>query len=246
MAIGQEFAHGDLRGIQRGRDEMNQRNLVLAIVLPLASLSTPQTAAFADDNQLRMTVGAKHGIVDGLSFGLAVQMRLSDDFSRLSQIRMESSLGLDLAPGITLGVNHDYMRNYPGGRGSYTSHRISEQLSYPLVSIGSARFDGRTRFEQMFSPTQDRAHYRLRQRLRVTAPIPGVGELRGVAYGEGYRLFRGQQGVSPKWEQVRLFAGVSMPLGDKTSLQAGYLHMMLLPRPNRTDRAIDVMVSTSF
>lgn len=203
-------------------------------------------AASAADTELRLAASASHGVAGGLALDLDARTHIADALSRIDQVRFGGALNLALAPGITVGAGYDYSRYFPEGRAGYHAHRTIEQLGYALATLGGARFDGRTRLEQTMLDSGERTRHRLRQRLRLTVPLADHGRLRGIAYGEAYAALRDRPGVPSGLEQWRAYAGLSLPLAGAASLQAGYLHMVSLPGPDRATRAIELNLSTRF
>jgi hypothetical protein len=182
-----------------------------------------------DDIQAWGTVNVAASLSKSLSFNIETQARLTDDVSRLSQVSVRPSIGWRVADASTLSLGYAYLRSDLAVGVVRNEHRIWQQAAYRIagVSNGVSLF-GRTRLEQRFVKGSGDTGWRLRQQLRLTAPLGGS---QVVLSGEPFfSLDDTAWGQRQGFEQVRTFAGVNLPLSGNVTVEPGYLTQIQLRR----------------
>lgn len=211
------------------------------MLLPAAA-----AARSTKDAELRLTASAVRPVAGRLSFGISGQARLSDNASRLGQIRLGGSLEHELAPGIVASLGYNYMHFFADAKPAYNGHRFSETIGYPLSGLGGARLSGRTRLEQGLSDNGSGAQHRLRQAVHLTVPLPGIAGLRGVIDEEIFLQLRARGSSPAGLSQLRSFVGVSAPMAAGLTLRTGYLNRRSFPGDDRVDHILDLRLQADF
>ena len=200
-----------------------RRRLWACLALP-AALYAGAAQATDEDTQAWTVVQASRPIDDGVTLSIDVQGRFSDDASRLGQLLIRPSIGWRVAEGTTASLGYAYVRTTPPSGIDTEEHRGWQQLSYRLAGDGKGvTVTGRTRLEQRWLEGSGDTGWRVRQQLRVTAPV--TGEVRAVAWTEPFiginQTDWGQRDGVHLW---RSFVGVSVPISKGVTLEPGYLH----------------------
>jgi len=218
--------------------------------LALASLvlaSAGAAHATDEDTQAWSVVNASGALNDKVILGVDGQVRFSDDASRLGQLIVRPSVGWRLDGAKTASLGYAYIRSTPKGRPTTEEHRGWQQLSYRLAGGGKGlTLTGRTRLEQRWVEGRDGTGWRVRQQVRVTAPVKD--RVRGVAWTESFVGFNqtswGQRDGLHLW---RSFAGVSVPISKTVTLEPGYLHQRAFRTgPDAVTHAAAVWINLQF
>lgn len=220
----------------------------LGLTLASLALASAGTAYAADeDGQLWSIVNASRALDDKTTFNLDTQARFTNDASRLGQAIIRPSIGWKLGGSKTGSLGYAYVRTTPEGRPTTHEHRGWQQLSFRVAGDGKgATLTGRTRLEQRWMEGRDGAGWRVRQQVRLTAPInDGV---RGVAWTEAFVGLNetgwGQRDGLHLW---RSFAGVSVPISKTVTLEPGYLHQRAYRvGPDAVTHAAAVWINLQF
>lgn len=216
---------------------------LVAALLAVALAASP-VAASENSDEVRLGISAGHALSDRLSLALDAQARLTEGGSRLGVIRLGGELSFESASGLTFAGGYDITRSRPSGRPGDATHRLYEQIGVPLGSLGRLRFDGRTRLEQRFrAEGNGGASHRLRQRLRLLAPLGGV---RASVSGEALLLLHDGGGGGSGLEQLRGTAGLQLPIGRKMAFEAAYMKRIVLAGRDRFDDVFDFKLTTEF
>ncbi len=177
---------------------------------------------------------------------LEAQERFTDDASRLGQLLVRPAVGYKLDKSTTVFVGYAYVMTDPVGPAKTHEHRIFQQLSFRLLGDGKGvTVTGRTRLEQRMLEGRDGTGWRLRQQLRLTAPLSG--KVRAVAWTEpfiGFNETSFQRGGLGLW---RNFAGVAIPAGKSFTIEPGYLNQYVVRSgTDRIDHTASLTLSASF
>ena len=190
--------------------------------------ATP-AAALAGDLQAWGGTTVTAPVTGKLSASMEAQARLTGDVSRLGQLILRPSIGWRVADRHTLSLGYAYVRSEPGGTPVTNEHRLWQQAVYGIVGSGEGvMLDGRTRLEQRFVEGKEGTGWRLRQQLRLTAPVAGV---RAVLWSEPfYNIDDAGWGQRQGFDQLRAFAGVNLKVNDMVTVEPGYLHQRVFRR----------------
>lgn len=177
---------------------------------------------------------------------LEAQERFTNDASRLGQLLVRPAVGYKLDKSTTVFVGYAYVMTDPVGPAKTHEHRIFQQLSFRLLGDGKGvTVTGRTRLEQRMLEGRDGTGWRLRQQLRLTAPLSG--QVRAVAWTEpfiGFNETSFQRGGLGLW---RNFAGVAIPAGKSFTIEPGYLNQYVVRSgTDRIDHTASLTLSANF
>lgn len=201
-----------------------------AAALVAALFAAGPAHAAAADGQVWSTVQATAPLSAKTFLTLEGQTRLTDDVSQLGQLVVRPSVSWRLDDTKTAALGYAYVRITPLGRSQVHEHRTWQQVSFRIAGDGKGpTFVGRTRLEQRWVEDNDSAGWRLRQQVRLTAPIKD--RLRGVAWTEVFIGLNetdwGQQDGVRVW---RSFLGASLPVSHMLTVEPGYLHQRAFRR----------------
>ena len=211
----------------------------------LASAGTARAAE--EDGQLWSIVNASRTLGDKTVLALDTQARFTNDASRLGQAIVRPSVGWRLDSATTASLGYAYIRSTPEGRPTTHEHRGWQQLSFRVAGDGKgATLTGRTRLEQRWVEGRDGAGWRIRQQVRLTAPLKD--RVRGVAWTEAFvglnQTGWGQRDGLHLW---RNFAGLSVPISKTVTLEPGYLHQRAYRTgPDAVTHAAAVWINLQF
>lgn len=224
---------------------------MLRVILSAGSLlalaSVPQAARAAeDDANIWLAQTATINAGDKAVIWLEAQQRFTQDASRLGQVLLRPAIGYKLDGTTTAFIGYAFVFTDPEGPAETNEHRLFQQLSFRLLGDGKGlTITGRTRLEQRWLEERPGTGWRLRQQLRLTAPL--AGKVRAVAWTEP---FIGLNETAFQREGVGLwrnFAGLAVPLGKGLVLEPGYLnqHVERTGR-DRVDHIGNLTLATTF
>lgn len=170
--------------------------------------------ARADHDAQLWPVGIVQGkIKQDALFWVEAQPRITDDAQRLGQLLIRTAIGVQLTKRASLLSGYAFVRTDPIGRRPTNEHRLWQQIQLPLTPAGARlTITARTRLEERFVEGFDGAGWRLRQQLRLQHPLGGRSKLSAVLWSEPFYAFNATDwGQRAGWDQVRSFAGVSIP-----------------------------------
>lgn len=221
---------------------------VTALALAGFALASAGAAHATDeDNQAWSVVNATGALNDKIMLAVDGQARFSDDASRLGQVIVRPSVGWRLDGAKTASLGYAYIRSTPKGRSTVEEHRGWQQLSYRLAGDGKGlTLTGRTRLEQRWVQGRDGTGWRVRQQVRVTAPVKD--HVRAVAWTESFvGLNQTSWGQRDGLHILRSFAGVSVPISKTVTLEPGYLHQRAFRTgPDAVTHAAAVWINLQF
>lgn len=177
---------------------------------------------------------------------LEAQERFNDNASRFGQLLLRPAVGYKLNKTTTAFLGYVYVRTDPAKGATTDEHRIFQQLSFRLGGDGKGlTVSGRTRLEERWVEGKDGTGWRLRQQIRVTAPLND--KLTGVAWTEpfiGLNKTSFQRDGVTTW---RNFVGVSVPVRKGVTLEPGYLNQLVVRNgENRMDHTASFTLNTRF
>lgn len=220
----------------------------LACLLAFSALSLTAMPAQATEEDFNTwlaqtaTIGVgKKGVI-----WLEAQERFTSDSSRLGQFQLRPAIGYKLSPTTTAYLGYVYTLSAPKGATSTQENRVYQQLSYRLFGDGKGlTLSARTRLEERWVVDRDGMGWRLRQQLRLTAPISN--KLTGVVWTEpfvGLNATSFQRRDVTNW---RNFVGVATPISPTVTMEPGYMNQVVVRRgPNRVDHILSVTLNSRF
>ncbi len=155
---------------------------------------------------------------------LEAQFRISDNASRLGQTLIRPGIGYRLDPNTTVTLGYAYVPTDPVGPRFLSEHRIWEQLAFRLAGNGKGiTLTGRTRLEQRFVEGTGSMGWRLRQQVRLTAPI--TGKVKALVWTEPFIAFNDTRwGQRSGFDRLRTCAGLVLPLTKNINAEPGYIN----------------------
>lgn len=199
-------------------------------VLCAAALVAPAPAIASEDEQLWIGTSAWGPVSGELGVWAEAQVRVTDGASRVGVRNARIGLGWEANRDLSLYGGYAWFRLTPAGRAAVTEHRTWQQALYTLATPGTVRVVGRTRLEQRWREGQGGTSLRVRQMLRVVVPLGRPTQPALVASTEAFAELADTAWIDSGADQLRSFAGVSVPLRPKVALEVGYLNQAPLQR----------------
>ncbi len=213
----------------------------------LAAFVTSAPAHAEDDAQAWGSVIATGAVRGDLFLWLEAQARALDDVGGGSQLIVRPALGARLARDAHAVVGYAWVRTDPETGRTTNEHRIWQQLQFAALRTraGAPLVISRTRLEQRMIEGRDDTGWRLRQFVRLQAPIARKGAVQAVAFTEGFfNLNSTRWGARDGVDQWRTFVGVGFPVARRMRLEPGYLNQHIFRRGE--DRTNHVLSATLF
>jgi hypothetical protein len=209
---------------------------------------TPPTAALAAEEDPNIWLAQTATINAGKKavVWLEAQERFTNDASRLGQLLLRPAIGYKLDKTTTVFLGYAYVMTDRVGPAKTNEHRVFQQLSFRILGDGKGvTLTGRTRLEQRWLEEQPGTAWRLRQQIRLTAPLSE--KVRGVLWTEPFIGFN-QTGFQRDGIGVwRNFAGISGPLSKTVSIEPGYLNQYVVRNgADRIDHTASLTINTTF
>ena len=209
------------------------------LAAPLIALLLVPASARAEDRDDLQVWTSLTASVDG-------NIRYYDSAAHLGQVQVRGLLGWDVAKDVNIGAGYSYVRATPRTGKDVHENRIFQQLSFPIGKIGDAKFTARTRLEERFFSNIDGMRLRLRQQVKMSVPLTGPEGLKAIVHTEAMFLLNKQGSTAAGFNQLRTFAGLSIPLKGKTAVEAGYLNQAIFPGDNRYNHVLSLGLTTTF
>ena len=208
------------------------------VVLTLAvSLNVAQAAD--DDNALWTILSTADRIrSDGENtrwrYTATAQWRAFQRGNGSDQYLLRGSIGYDLRPDVRLSLGYDYFRTDPDGGSSKYERRPWQQLAWTARRWDWGSLLLRWRLEERDLEGASDTGIRFRQMAQITRPLVN----HDVTTVYSVELFANvndtDAGARSGLDQLRAYAGLRMPMTDKTSLEAGYM-LQHINRPSGRD-----------
>jgi hypothetical protein len=176
------------------------------------------------------------------------QARTSDDASRLNQVLLRPAVGLRVSPAATLFAGYAFVATNPRGPGSSKEHRIWQQALIRILGDGKGiTLSSRSRLEQRFREDDGDTGHRLRQLVRLTAPIGSAGT-QAVIWSEPFIGLNGTAWGQPAGlDRWRNFVGVSVPVAATLRVEPGYMNEVVEQRgPDRMNHIASLTLNLSL
>jgi hypothetical protein len=214
----------------------------------LLAMSLPPAPALAneEDANIWLAQTATINLGEDMTLWLEAQERFTNDASRLGQLLLRPAIGYRLDSTTTISLGYAYVQTDPLVGATTEEHRIFQQLSTRVAGDGrGTTVTARTRLEQRFFAGQEGTGWRLRQQVRLTAPL--VGKTRLAVWTEpfiGLNQTPFQRDGIGLW---RSFAGLSAPLVPGVTIEPGYLNQQVRRTGrDRTDHVANLTIATTF
>ncbi|WP_242151040.1 MULTISPECIES: DUF2490 domain-containing protein [unclassified Sphingomonas] len=155
---------------------------------------------------------------------------------RQSQFESRLQIGHTLGRSLTAWAGWVHFANFVPGAPNTAEDQAVEQLNWAIGSVGSVRFATRSRLEQRFLSNLPGTNWRFRQQLRAVYATGGVKSVGLVLWSEPFLALNRTPGQRHTLDQLRSFAGVTVPVARTLDFEVGYLNQ-------RVYRANDTLVN---
>ena len=215
-------------------------------VASIMLVNTVPAVSADEDTNIWLAQSTSIDLGGDMLLGLEAQERFTHDASRLGQFLFRPSFGYKLDKSTSIHLGYAYVYSDPQNGASTNEHRAFQQLSFRVTGDGkSVTITGRSRFEQRFLEETDGTAFRVRQQLRLIAPLSE--KVRAVVWTEafvGLSKTRFQRDGLGLW---RNFVGVSVPVSKAVSLETGYLNQFVFRAgTDRIDHVANLTISASI
>jgi len=205
------------------------------LIAPLALLASgalPGAALAAEeDTQVWTALNASVNLGKQVVLTLEGQLRITDDANRLGQYLIRPRVGVKLNPNTTASLGYAYVHTDPVGPAVSDEHRLWQQVAFRLAGDGKGlTLVARSRLEQRWVEGTRGMGWRMRQQLRLSAPLRG--QVRAVAWSEAFvSLNDTRWGQTSGLDRWRNFIGLALPVNPAITIEPGYLNQWV-SRPN--------------
>jgi hypothetical protein len=178
---------------------------------------------------------------------LETQSRWTEDASRIGQALVRPSIGYKLGSNTTASIGYAFVHTDPLGPASSNEHRLWQQIGLRLAGDGKGvTVTGRSRLEQRWMEGSDDMGWRLRQQLRLTAPLSG--KVRAVAWSEAFvSLDDTSWGQNSGLDRWRNSVGLSVPVSKAVTIEPGYINQWVVrPGQDRVHHIGNLSVTARF
>lgn len=202
--------------------------LTLAVIL----LPLHASAAADDENAVWGIVSTgdkirRDGADTRWRYSFAGQWRAFERGTGSNQYLLRSSLGYDLRPGMTLWAGFDYFQTDPDGGSTRFERRYWQQFSWAARRFDWGSLSFRWRLEERDLENSSDTGLRFRQLGQLTMPLETKGMTAVVSMEHFANLNDTDAGARSGFDQLRAYGGLRLPLGDKTSLETGYMYQFI-------------------
>ncbi|NNE60487.1 MAG: DUF2490 domain-containing protein, partial [Woeseia sp.] len=164
-------------------------------------------------------------------YSVATQARIFQRGSGSNQYLLRGSLGYDLKPGMTLSAGFDYFLTDPDGGSERYERRPWQQFSWAARKWDWGALSLRWRLEERDLENASDTGLRFRQMAQLALPVQHKNVTAILSVEHFQNLNDTDAGARSGFDQLRGYAGLRLPIGNKTSLEAGYMHQHI-NRPN--------------
>lgn len=196
-------------------------------LIALAFAAAPCAAQTIEDEQawLNLTVAGRAS--GKVLYMLDLQPRFGDGASRLDTLIARPAIGWQLTPRLSAYQGYAYVLNPVDSGRDRREHRSFQQLFW-LIRPGETEVLTRFRLEQRWPTAGQDTGWRLRGLARAETPLGRRSRVKALGWVEGFaHLNTTDWGARKGFDQVRLFAGIEVPVQGRTTLEAGYLNQLI-------------------
>lgn len=208
----------------------------------------PAKAATAGDTQAWIGLTTRTSLHGPLELHADTNARWIDGMRHVGHIQFRAMLGWRLPSKLLLSGGYSFVRADQLSGETLIEHRPFQQLNLPLGTVGKAQISARTRFEQRLFNSFSGVTYRFRQQVTLTVPIDSASGLEAILETEPFFVLNAPEGtpVPTGFNQIRTFAGVSLPVSPQIAIEAGYLNQHILPGDGQTNHNLSITLATRF
>lgn len=186
-------------------------------------------AGTREDETLWLNLTAMGPVKGDLVYFAEVQPRFRDGMGKTDQVILRGALGWKLSPGVTLYQGYGHIIVPMDGRQDVRESRSFQQLSWVIGTVAGGALSSRTRLEQRWRSDGGDMGWRLREMLRYARPLAKSGKgSKALVYSEAFVAFNSTDwGAKGGFDQIRNFIGLEIPVGGKSTVEAGYLNQYI-------------------
>ena len=149
--------------------------------------------------------------------------RLAREDDKPSQFELRLELGRALSKRLTVWAGYVHVSTYGPGLPTGIENQIVEQANWKIGTFAGISASSRTRLEQRFVTGANATAWRVREQLRLTVPLKKDGPL-FVMWSEPFIALNRTSASPTTFDQIRSFAGVSIPVSARADIEVGYLN----------------------
>lgn len=222
---------------------------IARLLVAVAALASAAANARDHDVQIWNTVSATKAVSPTTDIVVDISARYFEDASYIGQFLFRTGVTRKLGGGVSVTGGYIYSRNDRSDAASELhEHRAWEQVQVRLLRTrGGFELTTRTRLEQRFLQGERDVALRFRQQLRAQLPLGKTG----VGIAGSYEILAEANG--PSWgpkrgiEQLRTYAGLTLPIDKRLSADLGYLNIHVFRRgENRVNDIATLTLSARF
>ena len=197
----------------------------LATLASMAACALAAAPVHAKKAQPWPTFNITAPLGKGWSISGEVVGRIDRDGTGPSQLETRLQIGHAITRSVVLWAGYVHVVSYPPlGRAGLEDQAV-EQLNWKAGSIAGISFSSRTRLEQRFQRGVGATNWRVREQVKASVPLGR--HVAGIVWVEPFWALNQTSGVRRGFDQLRSFAGISVPLSPHVDIEAGYLNQFL-------------------
>lgn len=221
------------------------KRLSLAALPAMLALAGP--AAAEEDKQAWGAAVASGTVKGDLFVWMEGQFRSTDDIGGGSQVIVRPGIGARIGRDAHAIAGYAYVRTRSASGALTQEHRPWQQIQFAAVrhADGTPMVISRTRLEQRMIEGRADTGWRLRQFVRVQAPIARDGAIQAIVWSEGFfNLNSTGWGARDGIDQWRNFVGIGLPVTGRIRVEPGYLNQHVFRAgEDRTNHVLSATLS---
>ncbi len=223
-----------------------RRHLILApLALAASALATPAMAG--EDTQYWQTLTVNVALPDNFKLQNETVFR-SSDAKGFYELENNLMVGRKINKTMTVWLGYTFDPQYSHGNFTRREHRFRQQVSFDgFAKLGKVKLSGRVRMEERWREGQPGTGWRLRPQLKASMPLAGKVSL-SVATEPFINLNNTVFQTTDGLDRVRNSIALSVPLGKKFTVEAGYLnqHGFVPNAADTSDHVLTLGLTASF
>jgi hypothetical protein len=177
------------------------------------------------------SIGKTHSqdkILGRIRYWIEGQQRLGDDITRFSQTLLRPGLGYALTENTSIWFGYAWVyTGEPFTSSPFEEDRIWQQLLW-IKTNQYFTFTSRTRTEQRFLENNPKTAYRIRELIKISAPLKNHAKLSFVTSDEVFLHKNNFVGTNSRgFDQNRFFIGCGYKLSPIATTEIGYMNQYI-------------------
>ena len=175
-----------------------------------------------------------------------VVLRGVDDAGRFGQLELRGLITAPLSKSVAVGIGYARLNTYPRNGPKIFESIPFAQLNWALGPAFGGKLALRLRFEDRFQASVPGIELRARAQLRYVRPLAKHGPS-AVVWFEPFVWINDRRATPRGLDQLRSFAGVSVPASRLIDVEIGYLNQYVRrPAGDRDNHAAVFNVAYRF